>query len=129
MNRLRIASLILPLVALLMTTPFGCSNESTENGDSEPGRTALGDTIQLESLQAKLDERNQQFAERAPAEMIALFDSGVDSVRLSGVLETAVNTGDTIPLFSLPDPRGDTVSIANLLDDGPVVITWYRGNW
>jgi peroxiredoxin len=61
--------------------------------------------------------------------MIALFDSGVDSVRLSGVLETAVNTGDTIPLFSLPDPRGDTVSIANLLDDGPVVITWYRGNW
>ncbi len=129
MNKSIATSLMTPLVLLIITASLGCSNESADKQRSEQPRASVADTVDLESLQAKLDARNQQFAQSAPAEMITLFESGIDSVRMSGVLETAVNVGDTIPRFSLPDPRGDTVSIAALLEDGPVVIAWYRGNW
>lgn len=129
MCKFRTSSLMIPLLLFVMAVSFGCSDETADTGEADQDQTTLADTVQIESLQAKLDARNRQFAQKAPAEMIELFESGVDSVRASGVLETAINTGDTIPMFSLPDPHGDTVSIAELLEDGPVVIAWYRGNW
>ncbi|MBF2709524.1 peroxiredoxin-like family protein [Flavobacterium soyangense] len=40
-----------------------------------------------------------------------------------------VSVGDKTPLFELPNALGNTVSLQNYLDKGPVVITFYRGNW
>ncbi|SHN15974.1 peroxiredoxin-like family protein [Flavobacterium xinjiangense] len=40
-----------------------------------------------------------------------------------------INVGDKTPLFHLPNAVGDIISIENLLKQGPVVITFYRGNW
>ncbi|MGB2685514.1 MAG: peroxiredoxin-like family protein [Olleya sp.] len=33
------------------------------------------------------------------------------------------------PEFNLPDPKGDQTSLSNLLNQGPVVVTFYRGSW
>ena len=43
--------------------------------------------------------------------------------------DTAINTGDRAPAFELRDTAGRPVSLDGLLDDGPVVLTWYRGGW
>jgi peroxiredoxin len=37
--------------------------------------------------------------------------------------------GTQAPEFRLPDVKGDLVSLTNLLRDGPVVVTFYRGGW
>jgi peroxiredoxin len=37
--------------------------------------------------------------------------------------------GDKAPDFTLPDAKGQQVSLASLLQQGPVVLTWYRGGW
>ena len=37
--------------------------------------------------------------------------------------------GDAAPDFSLPDAVGNTVSLYELLRDGPVILAWYRGSW
>lgn len=37
--------------------------------------------------------------------------------------------GDKAPNFTLPDAKGQQVSLASLLEQGPVVLTWYRGGW
>ena len=37
--------------------------------------------------------------------------------------------GDSAPDFSLPDAFGKTVRLSDLLRDGPVVLTFYRGAW
>jgi peroxiredoxin len=41
----------------------------------------------------------------------------------------AVGLGRKAPDFTLPDPEGKPVSLADLLEQGPVVVTFYRGSW
>ncbi|WP_299779649.1 peroxiredoxin-like family protein [uncultured Formosa sp.] len=41
----------------------------------------------------------------------------------------AIKVGERAPKFKLPNARGKSVSLENLLENGPVVITFYRGNW
>jgi len=33
------------------------------------------------------------------------------------------------PLFALPDQNGQEVSLQGMLDQGPVLIVFYRGHW
>jgi peroxiredoxin len=40
-----------------------------------------------------------------------------------------VSVGDKAPLFELPNALGNRVSLQKHLEKGPVVITFYRGNW
>lgn len=37
--------------------------------------------------------------------------------------------GDTAPDFSLPDAQGGTFVLKDALAKGPVVLTWFRGEW
>ena len=41
----------------------------------------------------------------------------------------AVKAGDSLPSFSLPDAHGKTVTDADLLAGGPLLISFYRGSW
>ncbi len=40
-----------------------------------------------------------------------------------------LEVGDPAPGFTLTGARGETVTLARLLDKGPVVLTFYRGAW
>ncbi|RTE67445.1 AhpC/TSA family protein [Amphritea opalescens] len=41
----------------------------------------------------------------------------------------AIDIGDKAPEFSLPDADGQSVSLADLLKHGPLIVTFYRGSW
>jgi hypothetical protein len=80
-------------------------------------------------LEQQLDEFKEQFLRTAPAGRAALYEAKVEELRSSFALEAAVGIGTQAPEFRLPDGKGDLVSLTNLLRDGPVVVTFYRGGW
>ena len=41
----------------------------------------------------------------------------------------AVSTGDIATDFSLPNAHGEQRNLYELLDNGPVVLSFYRGGW
>lgn len=41
----------------------------------------------------------------------------------------ALKLGQQVVSFSLPNQKGESVSLADLLSKGPVVVTFYRGSW
>jgi len=43
--------------------------------------------------------------------------------------EDAIKVGQQAPNFELPDPTGKAVGLDSLLKNGPLVVTFYRGNW
>ncbi len=47
------------------------------------------------------------------------FEQGKDAIKI----------GQKAPDFELPNPEGKSISLDFLLKKGPVVITFYRGNW
>jgi peroxiredoxin len=81
------------------------------------------------SLQAKLDSMRLNFVNTAPSELVVTFERGVEQVRETGVLDEALAVGDTAVDFSLPSAVGDSISLAELRKQGPVVLIWYRGGW
>lgn len=80
-------------------------------------------------LEAQLAAMKAQFTQRADAATIARFEKGVEDVEALGLTESAKQVGDTAPAFELPDATGATVSLASLIAQGPVVVTFYRGGW
>ena len=44
-------------------------------------------------------------------------------------LAPRLRVGDEIPVFSLPNTNGVSVSSTVLLEPGPLIITFYRGIW
>jgi len=42
---------------------------------------------------------------------------------------TTLLVGDRAPLFTLPNQKGVSVSLADLLARGPVLIGFHRGTW
>jgi peroxiredoxin len=82
---------------------------------------------------SSLVERQQQLVDKINAnrseDVRALNNRGVQEIRNSGVLNKAINVDDYAPEFDLPNAVGERVSLYNSLENGPVVLVWYRGGW
>ncbi|MEM8795942.1 MAG: peroxiredoxin-like family protein [Pseudomonadota bacterium] len=81
------------------------------------------------SLQAQLDAFKAEFKTQAPAEAFEAFGRSTQELIDSGQAERALKAGDQVPDFVLTDSDRNEVALKDLLADGPVVLTFYRGVW
>ena len=81
------------------------------------------------TLQDKLNEYKAQFESTLPPEAIAIMHRATDDLRHSGIMERVLKIADHAPEFALPNARGQIVSSAQLLEKGPLVVSFYRGVW
>lgn len=80
-------------------------------------------------LQDTLDAKKAAFEAKADPEKMRIYAEGIEAVRASGILESARQVGDTAPDFTLNNATGQPVRLYEVLKNGPVIITWYRGGW
>jgi peroxiredoxin len=80
----------------------------------------------MSSLTEQLDEMLANFADSEEGKALRL--RAIEEVRNSGQAPGLV-VGDQIPEFILPDAYGQVVSSKELLESGPLVISFYRGEW
>jgi peroxiredoxin len=52
-----------------------------------------------------------------------------EDLKNSSIMDHVVKEGDNAPDFTLKNTKGQNLSLYTLLNDGPVVLTFYRGNW
>ena len=78
-----------------------------------------------EELQARVEKGRASF----DAERSAVYARQAEALAQSDILERALRTGDTAPMFDLPDAHGNRVRLSDVLHDGPAVISFYRGSW
>ena len=86
-------------------------------------------TADNETLKEQLDAVNKRFSEKMDPAVIKNINQAVAEIQNSEILANAKNEGDEAPDFTLPDATGKKVHLYDLLKKGPVVLTWYRGNW
>ncbi len=78
----------------------------------------------------KLSERIAQFKAGRPAptpEIAATMKRGREHIASSGA--TGLSVGERAPDFTLPNQVGEMVRLADRLARGPVVLSFYRGEW
>ena len=97
------------------------------------GPETLDDAFRrVRDLDVSLSEQLRSFAKNTRQErpeFAAAVDRLIDRLRRYGAGDSAPKPGEPMPGFVLPDENGDRVSLDDLLDEGPVAITFHRGHW
>ncbi len=81
------------------------------------------------SLTQDLADFKAQFRQNVPDETQAIMANAGDAIAALGLEAQSLQVGDMLPAIALPSATGQTVTITELLSQGPVVITFYRGGW
>jgi len=81
------------------------------------------------TLEQQIAQFNAQLATQAPPQVVDQIRQHINRLIESGVEKNALQVGEKAPSFTLPDALGRQISLAGLLQQGPVVVTFYRGEW
>ncbi|KAI9735793.1 MAG: hypothetical protein M1834_001257 [Cirrosporium novae-zelandiae] len=80
------------------------------------------------SLATQLSAVTENF-QQAPASIKEPIMAATANFKASYKPASAIQVGDTLPEFCLSDALGKEVTSASLLAQGPLLITFYRGEW
>ena len=81
------------------------------------------------SLQQELSDFKAEFARKAPEDKQQTYEAFIARLGNSGLLNQARQEGQPAPDFTLSNASGKSVRLFQLLEKGPVVLSWYRGGW
>lgn len=82
---------------------------------------------QLDAFKAAFEAGQLPF-KLAPSDH-ELLRQGIDELISTEMANNALSVGDRAPEFTLPDTQGNPVSSRQLLAQGPLVVSFYRGGW
>ena len=88
----------------------------------------------MASLQQQLDELKKSFESgappyNAPHEAIETMHRATEELKTTGLEERVFKVGDRIPSFILFNQDHVQVESVDLLRQGPLVISFFRGHW
>jgi peroxiredoxin len=80
-------------------------------------------------LAVEIAEFQNNFIPTVPEETIGLLMSELQTLIAKGLAEKSLNKGKSFPDFELPNADNKALTLNDLLTDGPLVISFYRGAW
>jgi hypothetical protein len=88
----------------------------------------------MTSLQERLDEFKKSFESgappyNAPHEVIEIMHRATAELKATGIEEQALKVGNRAPSFNLLNQDHLQVDSGNLLHQGPLVVSFFRGHW
>jgi peroxiredoxin len=78
-------------------------------------------------LQKELSAVEQMVKEKTPSHVMPTIEASIHAVKESGLERRAIQPGETIRDFELPDATGAIVKSLELRTRGPLLIVFYRG--
>ena len=88
----------------------------------------------MATLQERLDEFKRSFESgappyNAPREVIETMHRATVELKATGIEDRALKVGDRAPSFTLFNQEHVQVSSTDLLRQGPLVVSFFRGHW
>jgi peroxiredoxin len=80
-------------------------------------------------LRQELSAVEQVVREETPSHVMPTIESSIHALKESGLERRAIQPGETIRDFELPDATGAIVKTLELRTLGPLLIVFYRGAW
>jgi peroxiredoxin len=81
------------------------------------------------SLKNDIDEFKSRFLPQIPGQLRNTMDKAQQALKDSRIAERALAAGNDAVDFTLPNARGEQVSSEALRQQGPIVVSFYRGGW
>jgi peroxiredoxin len=89
----------------------------------------MSEKTQIPSYSEGLKELRSNLSNMLPADALQVFDKDAKALQEKHTSILKLNKGDKAPDFSLSNATGDTIKLSDLLENGKVVLTFYRGTW
>jgi len=84
---------------------------------------------ELPNLKEQLDAKIDEISGKMPAEQRAIMNQKTEALEMSGLAVKSTGLEHEFPEFELTNATGETVKLNELLEKGPLVISFYRGGW
>ena len=81
------------------------------------------------TLSEQTKKKMEEFIASIPEDAQKIVGGAFEKLMQSDAGANAPTSGDDAPDFVLPNVRGGTTQLSDLLKDGPVVLNFYRGGW
>jgi hypothetical protein len=81
------------------------------------------------ALEDTLRAMREASQKRIPADKAAVMHRATEELRASDIMDRVIKIGDPLPPFALPNAYGQEVRSADLLAQGPMVLSFFRGSW
>ena len=85
--------------------------------------------VDIRPLREILLERQTQLPKYVLPETQSVHVRVVQQLQEQRIVDRALKVGAHAPQFQLTDHRGETISSAELLSHGPLVVSFFRGRW
>jgi peroxiredoxin len=103
---------------------------TTQNSKEQIANTVLSMSFPSDlPLQKQLDTLKDQVYKLMPEDAAKESQKTLESMVNSGIVEKALKENDLAPDFALPNAVDQLVTLSQLLEQGPVVLIFYRGGW
>lgn len=81
------------------------------------------------SYQENLKDLRTNLNTMLPKEALSVFDTDAENLQLNYNSVLKLQVGEKAPDFSLSNATDTTIKLSDLLEEGKVVLTFYRGSW
>ncbi|MGR3277931.1 peroxiredoxin-like family protein [Acaryochloris marina NIES-2412] len=81
------------------------------------------------SLATELQAVTENVRQKAPENVFSTMEAATAKLAATGITDQALQPGQTMPDFELPDATGKLVSSSEFRTQGLLLISFYRGNW
>jgi peroxiredoxin len=81
------------------------------------------------TLKTDLEAVTRSVKEQIPADAFGAMEAANAKLAATGIASRALKKGQNMPEFELPDATGTIVRSRDLLAKGPLLISFYRGEW
>lgn len=121
----------LKIILFVMFIVVGCGTMHNSTTAIKP--TARGqfneNSLYLKTRDSIAEKKIKTKILTSEVEKKKIYAEGFEAIKQSGILDKALNVGDTAPNFTLKNTLDEPISLYGELKKGPVVLTWYRGGW
>lgn len=80
-------------------------------------------------LEQQINAFNKQLATQIPTEIIEAFNNSITNLKKLNIEQKCIQTSDLLPDFYLPNSKGEFIQSASILQQGKLIITFFRGAW
>jgi hypothetical protein len=81
------------------------------------------------TLKQKIEAYKEGFKKKAPQEAQEIMLRATNDLQNSPQMINTIKVGDMAPDFILKNTANNDMALSDLLDRGPVVLSFYRGRW
>ncbi len=83
----------------------------------------------MNTLAQQIDELNKNLTQQVPPEVLTSFGQSIEDVKKLQLEDHCIKVGDTFPNFQLKNTTNQVIELNDLLQKGPIIISFFRGSW